>query len=488
MITWMQRHKKYLIITIWISTIAFVGAGFVGWGQYSYGDKAGAVAKVGDIEITIGELNKSYSMLYTEYNRIFQGNFDEEKAKQYGLKRQALENLKMQALILNLANSYSLRVSDAELVKELKTKEYFFKDGMFDKETYKEILSRNNTSTKEYEAGLRKEILIRKVINLLPVKINEDEKAVLNTVMNIADKIEYKVLKQKDIQIDKSDDKLKLFWESTKQNYMSEVSYDLTYIKQEKVTKEYDDSKIHEYYVNNKNHFKNKDGKILTEDKAKDAVIVELNKKATKDKALRAYITYKKDKLSDDVEFFKTTISATNNSFGSEVLKKVKKLSKTSPFLKPVEIDGEYYIFKLLSINPSKVKTFDEAKSTLLPLYLENERATKLLELAKSTVDTFKGKKTDFITSKDAVKITDISVLNGNEFLIKLFNTDKKRGFISLKDGDIVLYNILEQKMLNNSNINQDDSILKLKSAMFNEGMIKNLQNKYKTEIFIEGL
>ncbi len=32
MITWMQRHKKWLVITIWISTIAFVGAGFVGWG------------------------------------------------------------------------------------------------------------------------------------------------------------------------------------------------------------------------------------------------------------------------------------------------------------------------------------------------------------------------------------------------------------------------------------------------------------------------
>ena len=66
MITWMQRHKKYLIITIWISTIAFVGAGFVGWGQYTYGDKAGAVAKVGNVEITMGELQKSYSRLYSQ--------------------------------------------------------------------------------------------------------------------------------------------------------------------------------------------------------------------------------------------------------------------------------------------------------------------------------------------------------------------------------------------------------------------------------------
>ena len=66
MITWMQKHKKYLIVTIWISTIAFVGAGFVGWGQYKYGDKAGTVAKVGKVDISLGELQTSYSNLYAQ--------------------------------------------------------------------------------------------------------------------------------------------------------------------------------------------------------------------------------------------------------------------------------------------------------------------------------------------------------------------------------------------------------------------------------------
>ncbi|WP_416829360.1 SurA N-terminal domain-containing protein, partial [Helicobacter ganmani] len=47
MIGWMQKHKKYLIITIWISTIAFVGAGFVGWGSYSFSSTSNAVAVVG---------------------------------------------------------------------------------------------------------------------------------------------------------------------------------------------------------------------------------------------------------------------------------------------------------------------------------------------------------------------------------------------------------------------------------------------------------
>jgi len=174
MITWMQRHKKYLIITIWISTIAFVGAGFVGWGQYSYGDKAGSIAKVGQIEISRGELQKSYSNLYNQYNQIFQGNFDEEKAKTFGLQKQALQQLLDQSLILNLASSYDLQISDQELLAEIKTQEYFFDKGVFDKEIYKQVLSKNNLSMKDYESDVKRQLLIQKTLKLLPIQTNEN--------------------------------------------------------------------------------------------------------------------------------------------------------------------------------------------------------------------------------------------------------------------------------------------------------------------------
>jgi len=81
-----------------------------------------------------------------------------------------------------------------------------------------------------------------------------------------------------------------------------------------------------------------------------------------------------------------------------------------------------------------------------------------------------------------------MSLIEANDFLVQLFNSQKKRGIIRLRDGKVVLYNILEQKMLNVSNISEENSIIQLKSAMFNEGLIKTLQNEYETEIFIEGL
>ena len=488
MITWMQRHKKYLIITIWISTIAFVGAGFVGWGQYSYGDKAGAVAKVGEVEITMGELQKGYSRLYSQYNKMFQGNFDEAKAKSFGLQGQALKQLTDQALILNLAAAYDLEISNEELLKELTTQEFFFKDGVFDKEIYKQVISRNNMSINEYEKDLKKQLLIQKVLALLPVEANTNEAEILNTLMNISDKINYKVLDNSQITIETSDELLKPFWETSKNKFMTEVSYDIKYIKQEKANEIFEDSKVSAYYSDNKTHFKGEDGKILPLEIAKELVIEELNAKATKNLALRTYIAYKKGKLDASVSVQTANVSASNNPFNNQILEKISKIKITAPYLKPVEMDGEYYTIELVKTLPSTAKSFQDAKADLLPLYIQETKKVKLLELAQNLVPTSNGETTDFITLNDAAKITSLSQTEANEFLSALFNKQEKRSLITLNSGKIVLYNILEQKLLTNTHNNQADSIVRLKSAMFNEGLIKNLQNKYNTEIFIEGL
>lgn len=269
---------------------------------------------------------------------------------------------------------------------------------------------------------------------------------------------------------------------------MSEVSYDVNFVKQEKVTQTYEESKISEYYSENKTHFKDSEGKILTLTNAKDAVVAELNVKATKDKALRTYIAYKKGKLAPDVLIQNATVSKSNNPYGDTAFQKISKLSLSSPYMKPILVDGEYFTFELKNTNPSKAKTYEEAKAEVFPLYVDQTKKTKLLELANSSVKSFNGDTTDFITAMDADKITKLESDEASEFLQKLFVSKEKRSFIVLNSGKIILYDILEQKLLDNSNTDQSNLVMKLKSTMFNEGLIKNLQNIYKTEIFIQGL
>ena len=484
----MQRHKKYLIITIWISTIAFVGAGFVGWGQYSYGDKAGAVAKVGKIELTMGELQKSYSRLYGQYNQMLQGNFDEEKAKSFGLQAQAMQQIIQQAYVLNLAADYDLSVSDEELLNALKTQEHFFENGVFNTNVYKTVLSQNKLSIQEYENDLRKQLLMQKTFKLLPLEVNTNELTILGTVLSIADKIEYKILNLSDIHVESSDEQVRAFWETQKNNFMSEVSYDVKFIKHENVNASYSDDEINSYYNDNKTHFKDAEGKILALENAKENILDELNAKATKDAALRTYISYKKGALDQNTSIQTANISNSNNPFDATTLEEIAKLTTASPFMKPLFVNGAYYIFELVKTNPSLTKTYEEAQNEVKPLYITQTQKSKLLELATSAVTTFKGNTTDFVTIQDSAKIAELSAEEASEFLAKLFDKQTKRSFITLNSGKVILYDILEQKLLDNSNNNQEDSVMKLKSAMFNEGLIKNLENKYQTEIFIQGL
>jgi len=488
MITWMQRHKKWLIITIWISTIAFIGAGFVGWGQYSYGDKASAVAKVGNIEISMSDLQKTYSRLYQQYNQMLQGNFDEEKAKQFGLKKQALQQLMQQALLLNLAKSYDLIITDVELFNTIKSQKVFYKNGSFNKEMYKQILSQNRMTPKEYENGLRKELLLQKTLSLLPVKASKNEAKILDTLLSIADKIDYKVLSSDMVTVKPNDKELKNFWKNIKDNFMTDVTYEILFIKETPLVKDYDDATITKYYKENRTHFKDSEGKILSLNNAKDAVIKELNAKASKDAALRKYIAFKKGKLDSSIQKEKLTLSANNNPLGERALKTVKKLSMTKPYAKPVLINGTYYIIELVKTNPAVTKSFEAARSEVLPLYIEQTKKEKLLALANTTLASFKGETTDYITVNSVDKLNQLSKEDAAEFLQKLFTSQKKKDFITLNDGKVVLYNILEQKLLTNKNSNESDVITKLKSTMFSEGLLKTLQNKYKTEIFIQGL
>lgn len=487
MITWMQRHKKYLIVTIWISTIAFVGAGFVGWGQYNYGEKAGTVAKVGNIDITAGDLQKSYSNLYMQYMQMFQGNFDEEKAKSFGLKKQALEYLAQQALVLNLAQEYKLTVSDSELFAYIKQQEYFSKNGSFDKATYKDVLSKNNLTIKEYEENLKKELLIKKTLALLSTPANDNEMQIMQTVINIADKIEYKLLTPQMITINSSDDVLKPYWEKIKTQFMQDTSYEIRYIVLANSKKEFSAQEQETYFAQNRSNFKGADQKLQDFASSQSKVVAEMLDKESKKEALKSYIAYKKGD-NTGLSIQTATISQSKNQFSQEAFDTIATLSNKAPIAKPILVNGSYTIFELVKTNKAEPKSYEDAKASVLEVYASEQKAIKLQELAKSSIASFSGKTTGFITGNNASELTDMPETDAGEFLSKLFTSKKKRDFITLTNGNVIMYNILEQKLLDKQIDNNNNPVIRLKKTAFDQGLLKNLQNRYKTEILIQGL
>ncbi len=488
MITWMQRHRKYLVITIWISTIAFIGAGFVGWGQYDYGDKAGAVAKVGKITITQEELQKSYTNLFNQYNQMFQGKLDEKQAKEFGLQRQALKNLVDQSLILNLAESYQLQISDAELFDLIKTQQAFTKNGQFDKQQYTDTLKQNHLTIKEYESTMRRELLIQKTLYLFSPKVSPLEEKSIAYAMGVADKIDYKVLTPDMITIQADETALKAYWGKNKNNYKKAASYDLSIVHQAPLNTVPSETEITAYYQSNMHTFTSNDGKILELSQARPQVIAALNDTATQKEALRRYIDFKKGSLPSSVAIEKINVSSDSKIFPAELLKDLATLNAQKQFLKPRKMNNEYIIIKLEKLNPSMSKTYEEAKAEANIGYTHEMKKAKLQELAQNSFKTFHGTVSDFITRKESTQLAGLSARESSEFVNKLFASKQKQGFLTLESGNVILYNVLEQKLLQETVIADDNTVIKLKGNLLNQKLLKMLESKYPIEIYAEGI
>ena len=111
-----------------------------------------------------------------------------------------------------------------------------------------------------------------------------------------------------------------------------------------------------------------------------------------------------------------------------------------------------------------------------------------LLDLAQKSYTSFKGSVSDFITLQEGAKLKELTLAEANEFLNALFKSQNKQGYNPLQNGKVVVYNILEQKLLQTSDKKQDDTMLQLKSAQFSNGLLENLKNRYEAQIFIEGI
>jgi len=140
-----------------------------------------------------------------------------------------------------------------------------------------------------------------------------------------------------------------------------------------------------------------------------------------------------------------------------------------------------------------KVKTYEAAKEQVTALYANQAKKQALLTLAESTLKNFD--QSDAIVS-DFVRIEEnvnLKLLNNQEslqFLQKLFTSSKEKGIIGVFD-KVIVYNILEQKLLP-MDANQTDfvkqTVNQLKQSTFESNLIKMLDKKYPTEVYMGGL
>jgi len=486
----MQKHNKYLVWTIWVATIAFIGAGFVGWGSYDFGSKAGNVAKVGDIEIKQSKLNMAYSNLYNRYNQMFQGQFDEKKAKEMGLVQQAFDSVATQARLLNYAKEMGIIVSDEEVAQTLESiKGFQNKEGVFDKEVYKMYLQSQRLKAKTFEDTLREELTIAKLLDLLTVGSLPLEEESIGAAMNTADKIKYRIISPEDVNLSIDDAKLKTFWEAHKEEFKTPKKYTLAIVWTQSGDTDVSEDEIKAFYETNSFNYTSADGKQLSLEEAKDQVTKDLKIKKTKKTAQKAYIAYKKGKRDSSETL---TLPLGDPTLSKEIWDEVQQKTN-GDILKPKVVNDKYATVKIEAVIQPETMTFEEAKDTVAELYKAEAEKEALVALAESTlkeIETSDAPVSDFLSLNDFDNLEGLNSQESLQFVQKLFTSLKEKGIISVAN-KVVVYSIMEQTVLpvdENQTAIIKNTVDTTKKRVFETNLLKTLESKYPTEVYMGGL
>lgn len=399
MIEWMQKHRKWLVVTIWISAIAFIGAGGVMWGTADYSLGADSVAKVGKISISKSEFSTTYQQAFQMELQKRGGNFDEAQAQSINLQGQVLENLISNALIRNYALELGLRISDDEVMNVIKSIEFFHKDGEFSLESYDNYLSQERVSKREFEEQVRNDLLSQKIFVLLFPNLPQNQFEVPNiatplekqalffALEGVADNVELEVIPASSVSVSVDEASLRKHYEQNAQNYQTAPTYEVLAITTKSAKQPYTDKDLQDFYA--KNYIAN--GENMS-DEIKPQVVSAYQKQQAKSEALKSTAHLKKankDSVIDNAQ--KLVISEDSGEYSEEVLNALKS-NGVGTTIKPIELGDDFITLKILAKNPPKTKPYDEVRSQISKEYKAKELNQKLTNLAQSRLSTFNGR------------------------------------------------------------------------------------------------
>ena len=140
MLRLMREKATSWIIKVLLGAIVVV---FIFWGIGSFrAQRVGRVALVNGEQITLDEHREAYNNLVEQLRQRFGNNLNEEMIKMLQVRKQALNQLIDNKLLVQEARRLKFRVSDKELAEAITKIEAFQRAGVFDSLLYQSVLNR----------------------------------------------------------------------------------------------------------------------------------------------------------------------------------------------------------------------------------------------------------------------------------------------------------------------------------------------------------
>jgi peptidyl-prolyl cis-trans isomerase D len=176
MLRGMRKHAKYFYVLFFIVILTFI---FWGVGGVDRDGETVPVAEVEGEKITLEEYWRAYDRMENTMREVYPGQFDEKMREE--LKKNVMETLIAQRVLLKAARDAGISVSDQEVEDSIVSDKNFIRDGSFRKDIYLRTLEMNRLTPEAYEALKRQELLMEKMRRLIedPVTLSPSELAMI---------------------------------------------------------------------------------------------------------------------------------------------------------------------------------------------------------------------------------------------------------------------------------------------------------------------
>ncbi|AMK78005.1 MULTISPECIES: SurA N-terminal domain-containing protein [Methylomonas] len=365
------------------------------WGIQNYlgGGKEAPVVSVGDKEFYQRDVNQAYQ----QYAQNLAGmKFDEET-----LKKQALEKLVRDEVLLQYVQDQNLLVSDDTARDFIQTLEYFQKDGKFDKTQYQTMLGSQGMSSAEFVNRIKKALVMeqfqRAVVDssfVTPVEINNFFK-----IQNQTRDVEYLTVPLTPVSQQPGEEEITAYYQQHQDAYQTpeQVAIEYVELSLDKLAAEIKPSEeqLKAYYEEQKVQFTTKERRKISH------ILFAFNKdKTADDLALQKALKAKQDLKNKDfaalaAEVSDDKLTAKNGGdlglFNVGVMEKAFEDAASSLKLgevsEPVKSAFGYHLIKVTELIPGDVKPYEAVKAEVSKAYQKAQAEAKFNTLAEKVAE-----------------------------------------------------------------------------------------------------
>lgn len=429
MLRYLRENTGNWIIKIFLGIIVIV---FVFLGVGSFGSKRNnSIATINDEPITIKEYQQAYKTMVDQMRARFGQSLNDDLLKALKVKQQALDSLIEQKLILAEAEKFKIKVSEEELQNSLISIKAFQKDGIFNIDQYKKVLSLNSLNPEIFEQLQTNSLRMEKVRTLLLSTVNVSDIEAKNwyQYQNTKMAVEYLLFNPNDYSnILPDQDQIVKFYTENKDKYKSEPKISAVYLKfspedyKDKIN--IGEAKIKDYYEQHLEQFQ------IPEMVEARHILIKVNEDAKEDMVKeaekRALDIYEMAVNGQDFELLAKQYSEGPSKDSGGYLGKFEKQSMVKPFgdqafsMKPGEISKPvrtmfgWHIIKVMNrfdaVTQTLVQVSDKIKKDLEQQELQNLAYYKAGEAFDEVIDGDNFEQIALVANKKIIQANAFSI------------------------------------------------------------------------------